>query len=405
MNDLDKYLASLERSSKFDTVSTLKSTSFETTELVKLNDGISAPGPYIRKQISIESGIGQTYIRLFEEQDQGNAFYTSPYIYECFETEDKLNIVMEYVRGKTLADMIYEVGPSLDIAVDAFPKLCDAVSELHERFNPPIIHRDLKPSNVMINETGVKVIDFGIARTFRDDADSDTKHFGTPSYAPPEQFGFGQTDERSDIYSLGILLYYCLTERTPSPSMLESGLLDDEIPESIGKVIIKAASFDPSNRYSSVRDLKKAFLAAIDKVNVPQMQASNLGWTSIDRSTSEPSKSKTPRIPQILSIIWNVLVLVTWSLLIMSLIYIVISPDETHEYFPRWVLAIEYPMLMGGFFTLLAYALIYKQYLKQRWNVISKLSGKRSVSICVVAALACFACGVAVQMVAQSLFI
>lgn len=103
-DELATYLASLERSSQFDVVRTLKSTPHETTELVRLTDGVSAPGPYIRKRITLDAGIGQTYPRLFEEQQAGHGTACSPHIYECYETEDSLNVVMEFVQGKTLAD-------------------------------------------------------------------------------------------------------------------------------------------------------------------------------------------------------------------------------------------------------------------------------------------------------------
>ena len=98
---------------------------------------------------------------------------------------------MEFVSGRTLADELYETGPSLDVAKRLFPGICDAIDELHSRFDPPLIHRDIKPSNFMVEGDTVLVIDLGIARTFDKDAVCDTSHFGTRAYAPPEQFGYG----------------------------------------------------------------------------------------------------------------------------------------------------------------------------------------------------------------------
>ena len=89
----------------------------------------------------------------------------------------------------------------------------------------PVIHRDLKPSNVMVvgGKNGLPrsfvLIDLGIARTWREGAEADTTRLGTRSYAPPEQFGFGQTSVRSDVYALGAVLWFCLTGEDPAPGM------------------------------------------------------------------------------------------------------------------------------------------------------------------------------------------
>ena len=80
--------------------------------------------------------------------------------------------------------------------------MCEAVRELHECFNPPLIHRDLKPANIVLSNGRVFLIDFGIARVYRSGSVSDTSHLGTRAYAPPEQYGFGQTDTRSDVYDV-----------------------------------------------------------------------------------------------------------------------------------------------------------------------------------------------------------
>lgn len=420
--DLDRYLASLERSSKFKVIRTLKSTPHETTELVELADGRSMPGPYIRKRIALDAGIGQAYTRLFDEQQAGKRIAAAPYIFECFETEDSLNVVMEFVQGKTLADWIYETDPSPAFAAYVFPKLCDAVSELHEGFVPPVIHRDLKPSNVMINDHGVKVIDFGIARTYREDAESDTRHFGTPSYAPPEQFGFGQTDERSDIYALGMLLYYCLTERTPTFSMLESEFEDDDVPVPLRKVIAKATAFDPANRYASVRELKLAFLDAIDETlaltpAIPEQwepptglpAAIADGWEAPTHPPQGvfPDDEFTPRkvrAPEILALFWNGAVFILWLLMIAACSFAAFNPTETNLHTPTWLLVLEYPVFMGGFFMFIAYALLYKKYMRRDIPILAPFSMKRGLIICAIGAVICLAAAIGVQAIAQSVY-
>lgn len=137
------------------------------------------------------------------------------------------------------------------------------VNELHEGFAPPLIHRDLKPSNIVVSDGGLTIIDFGIARAFREGVGADTTHFGTRSYAPPEQFGYGQTDVRSDVYALGMLLYYLVTERDPDARVATGGFAEPDVPPMLRPVLQRACAFDPAARFSSVRALKAAFLAAM----------------------------------------------------------------------------------------------------------------------------------------------
>lgn len=147
---------------------------------------------------------------------------------------DELDVVMEYVEGETLEALVGRLGATPDYACGLYPVLCKAVGELHAGFaaagepGVPVIHRDLKPSNIIVSGvryaadagmtfSSLVIIDLGIARVWRDGADADTVKFGTRSYAPPEQFGFGQTSVRSDIYALGALLFFCLTGTDPKP--------------------------------------------------------------------------------------------------------------------------------------------------------------------------------------------
>ena len=118
-------------------------------------------------------------------------------------------LVREYIHGKTLSALMDEEGPlPARRAADIVLRLCDALSYLHHQ-NPPIIHRDIKPQNVLLASDGRCVlIDFGIARRFDGNASQDTVYMGTQATAAPEQFGYRQTDVRTDVYSTGILLLY-----------------------------------------------------------------------------------------------------------------------------------------------------------------------------------------------------
>ena len=127
---------------------------------------------------------------------------------------------MEYIEGETFGALVDRLGATPDYARELYPALCDAVGELHAGFamagetSAPVIHRDLKPSNIIVTGasrtldegltfSSLVIIDLGIARVWRDGADADTVKFGTRPYAPPEQYGFGQTSVRSDVYALG----------------------------------------------------------------------------------------------------------------------------------------------------------------------------------------------------------
>ena len=270
-DELAEHLDALARDDCYRVDAVLKQSPFETTERVffKGENG-SELGPFVRKRIDKESGIGLAYECICAAQKMGRRFRYVPRVIECCDAGTSFIVVMEYVGGETLQDVVYRCDPSLDLACDVFPRLCDAVIELHEDFEVPLIHRDLKPSNVMLSRDSLTIIDFGITRTYKENSDNDTHHFGTRAYAPPEQFGYGQTDVRSDVYALGMLLYFCLTEKTPDVRMRKDEFRDERIPEAIRSVILRAVSFDPDDRYESVLELKRAFQKACGSlVEVP----------------------------------------------------------------------------------------------------------------------------------------
>ena len=284
-DELAQHLDALKREDCYRVDAVLKQSAHETTQRVFfVGENGAETGPYIRKFIQQTPGMGVAYEHIFAAQQQGRRFKHLPNILECYSRDSLLVVVMEYVRGETLQDAVYRMDPSVELATNIFPQLCDAVGELHEEFDPAIIHRDLKPSNIILSDGGLAIIDFGIAREFKSDSDSDTSHFGTRGFAPPEQFGFGQTTVRSDIYSLGMVLYYCLTETIPDNAMRERGFADSRIPDSIRQVIIKAAAFDPRYRYGSAVELKEAFLKAAR--NAQQRNAAAASGAGVGRETA-----------------------------------------------------------------------------------------------------------------------
>ena len=228
---LAAYLAALARDDCYRVDEVLKTVPHETTEVVYFVGPMRrSSGRSSASASRLMRPWGDAYGHLFRAQRAGRRFRHLPRIYDVHTTGDELVVVMEYIQGRTLRDEVYERDGSARPGGAVVPALCDGVMELHEQFSPPLIHRDLKPTNIVVSDAGLTIIDFGIARVFREGADGDTAHFGTRCYAPPEQFGYGQTDERSDVYALGMLLYYLLAERDPSPSVAAAGFAGPEVP-------------------------------------------------------------------------------------------------------------------------------------------------------------------------------
>ena len=252
-DELQEYLNALGRSDNYRVDAVLSDAPHERTERVFYvgNNG-SELGPFIRKTIATDSGQGRTYEKIFRAQHEGKRFVHMPRIFECYVADSSLVVLLEYVEGETLQDYVGERGASYELALRIFPPICDAASELHKAFDPPLIHRDLTPANIVVSPGGITIIDLSIARTFQPDATKDTTYFGTRAYAPPEQFGFGQTDVRSDVYTLGKVLAFCA-----GASSDEEGSVSDPC---IARVVRKATELDPEKRFQSVEALKAALL-------------------------------------------------------------------------------------------------------------------------------------------------
>ncbi len=186
-----------------------------------------------------------------------------PYLKGFFFQNRRYFLVMEFINGSTLEDLLERDGPFPERRVLVWAEqLCDVLAYLHSQ-NPPIIFRDMKPGNVMVmDDDRLKLIDFGIARFFRPARSSDTQILGTPGFASPEQYGNAQTDERSDIYSLGITLFQLLTNKFSDRGF---GLNDirashPQISPRVASALEKATSVDTTYRYNSVTAFKRALL-------------------------------------------------------------------------------------------------------------------------------------------------
>lgn len=186
-----------------------------------------------------------------------------PKVIDYFCEGERYYLVMDYVNGRNLKEY-RESNPVIDKdqITKIISQICNVLEYLHGQ-KPPIIFRDLKPSNIMItDDSTIKLIDFGIARIFKESQKSDTVIVGTPGFAPPEQYGKRQTDERSDIYSLGATIYYLFTGEVPDlPDQKGRKEVENHvnIPAHLKPVILKCLSAEPSERYGNVGDLKKTF--------------------------------------------------------------------------------------------------------------------------------------------------
>lgn len=183
-----------------------------------------------------------------------------PSIVDVIDQKDCFLIVMDYIEGKPLSDALKEQNslPCEDV-IEWAKQLCDVLEYLHTR-KPPIIYRDMKPSNVMLQPDGtVKLIDFGIAREFKEKKIQDTTCLGTRGYAAPEQFGGqGQTDARTDIYCLGATIYHLVTGHNPSEPPYEMYPIRHWNPafsSGLEKIILKCTQRNPDDRYQSCAEL------------------------------------------------------------------------------------------------------------------------------------------------------
>lgn len=186
----------------------------------------------------------------------------TPSIIEYYEENDKLTLIESYISGESLTDIIANHQLDLTTILDYAYELCTILKKLHNMY-PPIIHRDIKPSNIIIDENNhVVLIDFNAAKFYSSNLPSDTILLGTKGYAAPEQYGFGSSSPKTDIYNLGILL----KEMTASLS---------DIPPYLTKIIEKCTKIDPEHRFNSVTDLENALKTIYSpsdlKISIPAL--------------------------------------------------------------------------------------------------------------------------------------
>lgn len=180
-----------------------------------------------------------------------------PRIVDIIDDGETIYIVMDYIEGESLDKILLEYGPQPEeLVLDWAKQLCDVLGYLHSK---KIIYRDMKPANVMLKPEGnLKVIDFGIAREYKEQNTADTTVLGTKGYASPEHYGARQTDARSDIFTLGMTLHHLLTGVDPrSPDYMYASVRqwNPQLSDGIEAIIDKCTAISPEDRYQSCAEL------------------------------------------------------------------------------------------------------------------------------------------------------
>lgn len=186
-----------------------------------------------------------------------------PKIVDRFQLEDCEYLVMERVEGPTLEQRFREEKkpfPEPDVARWG-AQICEVLQYLHEQ-DPPVVYRDLKPSNVMLTRHDtIMLVDFGIARAINPEKVGDTTCYGTPGYAPPEQY-MGQTVPQSDLYSLGATLYQMLTRHEPKPFAFEfapTASRNPDVSPRMARLIDRLLAVKVEDRPASAREAREEF--------------------------------------------------------------------------------------------------------------------------------------------------
>ena len=184
------------------------------------------------------SGSGEVYRRLLPVLCPH-----LPQIMEAAEQDGQTAVLEEYVQGDTLAELLMGARLTEREARQVTMQLCQALHVLHSM---GAVHRDVKPENVILRGSDAVLIDFDAARIYKVASESDTQVLGTTGFAAPEQYGIFQSDERADIFSLGVLLNIMLTGKHPSREMAAG---------KIGRIVRKCTMTAPEQRYQSARAL------------------------------------------------------------------------------------------------------------------------------------------------------
>jgi len=239
-----------------------------------------------------------------------------PMIVDYFIEESKQYLVMECIDGENLAQLIQREGQATELQAMRWAlELAQVLDYLH-RQEKPVIFRDLKPDNIIITEDRhIKLVDFGLARQFDPGKRRDTQVSGSVGYAPPEQWeDAAQTDERSDVYSLGATLFYVLTSRPPSPVYGSQRLrpFRPNLDPSCEAVVLKCLQPEPSQRYANSGELIRDLLLWLSKQ--PATTSPNSGRSISSENSTEMLADSSVLAPPIFTPVVRVPLTSPWLL-------------------------------------------------------------------------------------------
>ena len=182
-----------------------------------------------------------------------------PMIIDVITDDKSLIIIREFVEGDNLNEYSKN-GLSQDEIVDIGLKVCKILRYLHEELAMPLIFRDIKPGNIIITKKGeLKLIDFGIARFYKEESSHDTTYLGTKGFASPEQYGLFQSDVRTDVFGLGATLYYLITKKDlgkPPYKILPISQFRSDVDKSLEVILNKACEINKNKRFQTIREFE-----------------------------------------------------------------------------------------------------------------------------------------------------
>lgn len=177
-----------------------------------------------------------------------------PKAYRIFEENGEVYLVREYIEGMSLAQMVLQKGGISEAEICRISRKICQTAEQFQNPNEPMIHRDIKPENIVVTPGGeVVFIDFGTMRSYKKDGSRDTFVVGTRGTAAPEQYGYTQTDQRTDVYAIGQTMLYMVSESYEMNQLSECA-----VSRRMKKIIEKACSFEPDKRYGDAAQLRRA---------------------------------------------------------------------------------------------------------------------------------------------------
>lgn len=221
-----------------------------------------------------------------------------PKVYEIIEYNNKLYVVEEFINGNTLQTILDSKGIlTEEVAIKYVTELCEILDKIHS-LETPIIHRDIKPGNIIIDNDGrLKLIDFDVSRIYKDGENMDTFILGTQGYASPEQFGFEQTDCRSDIYSVGVLINM-LTVGKLHRVQLNEGKLKG--------IIEKCTKISADERYNTIAELREDIIKVLSHGKSQKLKSADsfLIRDHITTTSVKDKKKKKSKLKIVMLTLW-----------------------------------------------------------------------------------------------------